>query len=1414
MVKMYNSRIHASGVHSYSGLAGTSEAGSGPGVPEYGAVAPEGGDVASGTEDSPHAGESHMSTEDTPAAAVNSQAASNIPEPRRDFYTISRSYAKTGVLGLRYYIEQHPLCATKGLPDPVAELGFGGNGCILEAAVRLGDAESVALLCKHYPEAVLNRVLHLNGSRVSILQQAVESNVNNPTTALEIVKTLCATCKAEGKGLRDREFLEAVEEVIRSMHHTAVKHEIREIEEYCKAEFPYVVKKTGSSRRGTPENSASSDNEVVREVSTEHVIQALSVVIEAFANEFPNILAPNNADELKKTLNNIPPTIILPIVGNKEKGSAVGASRELIDNLYAKFASEAKAAASRAGRAPPQENRLLHYRKMLEDILLGRTEPGVAQRRDDFEFSEQKIAASDSYREASMEAFAELEKGRNQEAQNGSAATLGINFAKISQTLREAFKNGGLAQLDSAVVSAIGQNEVLAESHKLPKEMLGSVGEDSLLADIYARGDATARNFVLRNFEIPRSYSWSAENAAPSGSQEQLHQDSEKPSKMKRSASTPNLSAVGSGDAQNLEKPSKMRRSASALNLGTIESGNAQNPEKTGRMKRSVGTYDLVTLASNAEPYAEADDMVARILRNTYQENGVAALSEEVLYMVLSDDRWQPKDLEHSGFEISDEARLPAQLLGSADDNLLRDVQAAGDIVANSLICTFFDVPESYFLRPTVAKDSKVQSAMEDGFLARLVKNFGALSGQALASVARASFLTHDGILEASQIIEEGPKNGRGETLIRALVGAIPHGATVVGDILDRMHLDPIMLAEVRDAVDSVLPSDSDVAEHKQARQIILGVLCARGAFLDINEKKYAPYEKGLLNIDKIQLETTTEEFARAIGQEVVSAKDVTSQAGAIANFIRLLTSARGIVSRTVGGLLSSAGVQNVLSTEVMKAAYDRIAEALGVASSSIAAMRNYRPAALRSKIGDVDGMISLAHSASHALSVLYAASSGLLYALPYDMRMMHTKQVEALEDAGRSVLSASRGVLDTIPELKYRASELGELRHIVLTAAHEGRLADVLALNADFVDSVGGLYSVLASGDSLSRRALDICAQEGHMRDIIATIQRIGSFKGEGLNRALAYHLVRSDGAQHTESVIQTILSHEREGVLSRGEEGKPLERIHELIAALLKAFGSLDSVESACVMGSIAHAALDMGYCDVLRHVVRIAAGQCGDHVQYPILDAVANGIIAWIEITQDASEDTIRECVEVLADAGRLGDQRSAHELAARCTSPKVAEFVYRAAYERGLIREEATLSSMACVVRGELIRVFHALRSGHAKLAAHGDDSTHTIQSIPESLYLPDSLVSVFRDIAHLTDGQLASIGTDIAACARKLTAGIVSNVQAGEVPDDLVAVSASDMADKINEVMSSSSGKSSTSIPGQPKLPKFPTLRLA
>ncbi|MGN7661733.1 MAG: hypothetical protein ACTJLK_03870, partial [Anaplasma sp.] len=1383
---MDNSRIRASGMHSYGGLASILDTGSGPGVPQYEAMEPGVGNVASGTEGIPHADESHKNTGSGRAPVAAAQVAPDFLASGRDFYTISQSYAEKGVLGLQYHIEQHPLCATEGLPDPVVGLGFGGNGCMLEAAVRLGDTESVALLCKHYPEAVLNRVLHLNSSGVSILQQAVEDNVNYPTVALEIVQKLCTACKAAGKDRQEPEFLGAAEEVIRSLHHTALKHGILEVEKYCKAEFPGMVrKKAGGSRKERPTDGADSNKKVVRRISTKRVIQVLGDVIKGVRSEFPDIWAPDKA-KLEKILDEI-----LDTAGGKKKSGTVSISHEFLDNLCSKLLSEAKAVALRKGTTLPHKDRLLSYRTVLGSILLGHARLGdAAQKWDNFKFSEQKIAASDSYREAAIKAFVELEEWRSQGApQEGSAATPGIDFAKISQTLREAFKNGGLAELESAVVSAVRQNEALAESHRFPKEMLGNAGEDSLLADIHAQGDTAACNFVVRNFEVPRSYSWSAENAVLSGSQAQ--------------PDTP----------QARKASSKTKRSASAPDLGMMGPGNAQDQGKTSKMKCSASTSNLGTLALSAKPHTETDDMIARILRDTYKENGVAALSDVVFDMAFSDGRWQPGDFEHNDFEISNAARLPARLLGSVDNNLLRDVQAAGDIEANSFICTLFDVPESYFLRPNVAKDGKAQSAMEDGFLARLVKNFGALSGQAFAGVARASSFAHGGILEASQVIEEGPKNGRGETLIRALVAAVPHGATVVGDILDRIHLDPIMLAEVCDAVDSILPSNSDSAEQKKARQTVLGVLCARGAFLDIGKKEYKPYKKGLTSIAKIQLAATTGDFARTIGHGVVSPKDVTGQANAIVNTVVLLTSARGIVSRAVGGLLSSARVQNVLSTEVMKAAYDRVVEALAVASSSIAAMRNYRSSALGSKIRDVDGIASLAHSAAHALSMLYAASSGILYVLPPDIRTAHTKQVGAIEDAGRLVLSASRGMLDTITELKYRASELGELRHIVLTAAHEGRLADVLALNADLVDNVVALYSVLANEDSLSYRALDMCAHEGHTRDVIATVQQVGCFEDEGLNRALAYHLVRSSSAQRTGSVIKTILSHEREAS-SRGD-GKSLERIHEFIAALLKAFGSLNSVESACVMGNVAHAALDTGYHDVLRHVVRIAAGQCEDHVRYPILDAVVNSIVAWVETAKDASEDTIQECVEVLAGAGRFGDPCTTYEeLAARCTSPKVAEFVYRDACKHGLIKGEAAPSSMACTVRGELVRVFHALRSEHAKLTAQGDDSAHAIQSVPEGLYLPNSLVNVFKDIAHLTDGQLASVGTDIAACARKLTAEIVGNTQAGEVLDDLVSVFASDMAYRISKVMSSSSAEISMPTSDQLRLPKFPTLRLA
>ncbi|WP_243578167.1 ICP22 family protein [Anaplasma marginale] len=83
-------------------------------------------------------------------------------------------------------------------PSWKQELGFGTDHCILEAAVKSGDEQTVELLCRRFSASVLQRTLHLNSANESLLEQAIKCNAErNPAIALEILGKLCETCVRE-----------------------------------------------------------------------------------------------------------------------------------------------------------------------------------------------------------------------------------------------------------------------------------------------------------------------------------------------------------------------------------------------------------------------------------------------------------------------------------------------------------------------------------------------------------------------------------------------------------------------------------------------------------------------------------------------------------------------------------------------------------------------------------------------------------------------------------------------------------------------------------------------------------------------------------------------------------------------------------------------------------------------------------------------------------------------------------------------------------------------------------------------------------------------------------------------------------------------------------------------------------------
>ncbi|WP_447582088.1 hypothetical protein [Anaplasma marginale] len=113
-------------------------------------------------------------------------------QPVSQAYT---TYTKKGAGGLLQHLNSS---RSADAPSWEQELGFGTDHCILEAAVKSGDEQTVELLCRRFSASVLQRTLHLNSANESLLEQAIKCNAErNPAIALEILGKLCKTCVGE-----------------------------------------------------------------------------------------------------------------------------------------------------------------------------------------------------------------------------------------------------------------------------------------------------------------------------------------------------------------------------------------------------------------------------------------------------------------------------------------------------------------------------------------------------------------------------------------------------------------------------------------------------------------------------------------------------------------------------------------------------------------------------------------------------------------------------------------------------------------------------------------------------------------------------------------------------------------------------------------------------------------------------------------------------------------------------------------------------------------------------------------------------------------------------------------------------------------------------------------------------------------
>ncbi len=113
-------------------------------------------------------------------------------QPVSQAYT---TYTTKGAGGLLQHLNSS---RSADAPSWKQELGFGTDHCILEAAVKSGDEQTVELLCRRFSASVLQRTLHLNSANESLLEQAIKCNAErNPAIALEILGKLCETCVGE-----------------------------------------------------------------------------------------------------------------------------------------------------------------------------------------------------------------------------------------------------------------------------------------------------------------------------------------------------------------------------------------------------------------------------------------------------------------------------------------------------------------------------------------------------------------------------------------------------------------------------------------------------------------------------------------------------------------------------------------------------------------------------------------------------------------------------------------------------------------------------------------------------------------------------------------------------------------------------------------------------------------------------------------------------------------------------------------------------------------------------------------------------------------------------------------------------------------------------------------------------------------
>ena len=131
-------------------------------------------------------------TQGSPAAITSGSVdrSGTSAQPASRAYSIYTDNQDVGAL------QQHidSLDANTGLK----ELGLGTSRCILEQAVQKGDKRTVELLCSRFSASVLQRTLHLNSAGKSLLEQAIECNVEqDPAIALEILNKLCSTCADE-----------------------------------------------------------------------------------------------------------------------------------------------------------------------------------------------------------------------------------------------------------------------------------------------------------------------------------------------------------------------------------------------------------------------------------------------------------------------------------------------------------------------------------------------------------------------------------------------------------------------------------------------------------------------------------------------------------------------------------------------------------------------------------------------------------------------------------------------------------------------------------------------------------------------------------------------------------------------------------------------------------------------------------------------------------------------------------------------------------------------------------------------------------------------------------------------------------------------------------------------------------------